>query len=445
MLTATRLQRTIARETEVRGVGFLKGCDVRLRFLPEERADAGVVFVRSDLPDRPSVRAHLDNVVPRERRTTLQNGAAVVEMVEHVMAALAGLHIDNCRIEIDAPETPGCDGSSLAFVEALAAAGTVELDLPRERLVIDRPIVVREGKASLAAHPGDGAAYVLSYHLDYGPNNPIGSQSKFVDVTPPSFTDELAACRTFLLEAEAKALRQAGIGLRTTEADLLIFGDDGVIGNTLRFPDECVRHKILDMVGDLALLERDIVGHIVAHRSGHQLNAALGRALRSLESDPEDGATVPLNDPDGMDIAKILSVLPHRFPFLLVDRVLQVDPGKSLVGIKNVTVNEPFFQGHWPGRPIMPGVLIVEALAQAAGLMISGKVDLSDKITVLAAIDEVKIRKPVVPGDQLRLEVKCARLRGGSAHVQGTASVDGQLAAVAKMTFVMMDADRSAA
>ena len=268
MLTARRMQRTIARETDLRGVGFIFGTDVTMRFRPA-KADQGVVFVRTDLPERPAVRAHIRNVIPRQRRTTIQQGTASVEMVEHVMAALAGLRIDNCTIEIDSPETPGCDGSSRAFVDALSAAGVVELDREREALVIDRPVAVREGAAVLAAHPGDGEALVLGYHLDYGRKSPIGSQSFFLDVSPESFRDELATSRTFLLEAEAHALRQAGIGSRATASDLLIFGEGGVIDNELRYPDECVRHKILDMLGDLALLDKDLSGHIVAHRSGH--------------------------------------------------------------------------------------------------------------------------------------------------------------------------------
>lgn len=287
MLTARRLQRTIARDTEVRGVGFIAGHDVVLRFRPAA-ADAGVVFVRTDLPGRPSVEARIDRVVPSQRRTTLRRGEATVEMVEHVMAALAGLRVDNCTVEIDAPETPGCDGSSRAFAEAIAAAGTVALDRPREVLVVERPVTVREGGAVLTAHPGAGHGYVLAYQLDYGRDNPIGTQSLFLTLTPESFAAELAASRTFLLQAEAEALRKAGVGTRATEADLLIFGPHGVIGNTLRYADECVRHKILDMVGDLALLGKDIVGHVVAYRSGHQLNAALVRALAATDPTAAD-------------------------------------------------------------------------------------------------------------------------------------------------------------
>jgi UDP-3-O-[3-hydroxymyristoyl] N-acetylglucosamine deacetylase/3-hydroxyacyl-[acyl-carrier-protein] dehydratase len=443
MLTARRQQRTIARETELRGIGFIYGSDVAMRFRPAP-ADHGVVFVRTDLPEQPAVRAHIRHVVPRQRRTAIQHGAASVEMIEHVMAALAGLRIDNCTIEINAPETPGCDGSSRSFVEALSEAGTIELDRQRETLVIDRPVAVREGAAVLAAHPGGGEGLVLGYHLDYGRASPIGAQSFFLEVSPETFCDELATSRTFLLEAEAQALRAAGIGSRTTHSDLLIFGADGVVDNVLRYPDECVRHKILDMVGDLALLDKDLSGHIVAHRSGHQLNAELVRKLietiaqeRLLHNGAGAGGSGACRA--AMDIDVIRKILPHRFPFLLVDRVLEHEPARRVLALKNVTYNEPFFQGHWPERPIMPGVLIVEALAQAGGIMIADFIDSKLRVALIVALDNVKIRRPVVPGDQLQLEVTGLRLKSTLVDVHGVARVGEQVAAEAKIRFMIVD------
>jgi UDP-3-O-[3-hydroxymyristoyl] N-acetylglucosamine deacetylase/3-hydroxyacyl-[acyl-carrier-protein] dehydratase len=427
MLTSRRPQRTIAGEAVVRGVSFLEGRDVEVRFLPAE-ADTGVVFVRADLPESPSVPAHVKYVIPRQRRTTLQRGAATVEMVEHVMAALAGLEVDNCRVVLDGPETPGLDGSSLAFVEALSSAGTVEQSRPRSLMVIDRPVTVREGTSILTAHPGDPDKLVLTYNLDYGRQTSIGAQSFFVEVSPDSFREELAPSRTFLLEAEALALREAGIGRRTTEADLLIFGADGPIGNSLRYRDECVRHKILDLVGDLALLARDLAGHVVAHRSGHALNASLVRKLLQA-----------VEDAPAMDIGEIMKILPHRYPFLLVDRVLEIEVGRRIKAIKNVTCNEPYFTGHWPDRPIMPGVLILEALAQTAGLLIAQQIEYRDQVVMIVSIDGVKIRRSVVPGDQLVLEVVEARIKERTASATCRASVDGQVAAEAKIRFVILD------
>jgi len=446
MEPSRRRERTIAGEAGVCGVGFLTGADVRVRFRPAP-AGAGVTFVRADLPGQPAVPAHVRHVTPRQRRTTLQRGAAVVEMVEHVMAALAGLRIDNCTVELDAAETPGLDGSSRAYVEALDAAGLVEQDRLREVLVIDRPVSVREGRAVLAAHPGEADELVLAYNLDYGRSSAIAPQGRFVAITPESFRADLAPSRTFLLESEAVALRAAGVGARTTVADLLVFGPDGPIGNALRFPDECARHKILDMVGDLALLGKDLVGHVVAHRSGHQQNAELARALLVAAEDADRerdraaaAAALPIGRP--MDVGAIMGALPHRYPFLLVDRVLEHEPGRRVVAVKNVTCNEPFFQGHWPGRPIMPGVLIVEAMAQAAGLMIAA--GMAGKVGLIASIDRVKLRRPVVPGDQLRLEATCLRAKGRSADVQATARVDGRIVAEAKLRFVLVEADRAA-
>jgi UDP-3-O-[3-hydroxymyristoyl] N-acetylglucosamine deacetylase/3-hydroxyacyl-[acyl-carrier-protein] dehydratase len=442
MVRANRRQRTIADAAEVRGVGFFHGADVAIRFLPAG-PDAGIVFHRTDLPGRPAVPARLDSVVPSQRRTTIRRGAASVEMIEHVMAALAGLQIDNAIVEIDAGECPGCDGSSRAFVEALDRVGTVEQDRPRATLVVEEPISIREGDAVLAVHPaGPAGGLMLSYHLDYGREAPIAAQSFCLGLSAESFRAELAPSRTFLVEAEAQALRAAGIGARTTEADLLVFGRDGVIGNVLRYPDECARHKVLDMVGDLALLGLDLQAFVVAYRSGHQTNAAMARRLLqgAVRAGGAAAEPIPLLQDGTIDIAGIMSVLPHRYPFLLVDRVLELNPHRSVVAIKNVSINEPFFRGHWPGMPVMPGVLIVEAMAQAAGVLIAASLSRAGRLALLASIDGVKLRRPVVPGDQLRLEVVAHRIKDRAAVVSATAKVGDALAAEARVRFVMVDA-----
>ena len=457
MKTVPRPQRTIRQATEVRGVSFLAGRDVRVEFRPAA-ANHGITFVRSDLEGEPSVPAHVRHTVPRQRRTTLQHGPAIVEMVEHVMAALAGLRIDNCVVAVDGPETPGCDGSSLDFAEALLRGEIVEQAATRDVLVIDQPITVRDGEAILSAYPGAHEdRLVLSYHLDYGADSPIPRQSQFVDVNPDSFRSELAASRTFLLDTEADALRKAGIGSRTSERDLLIFGKSGVIGNELRYRDEPVRHKILDLLGDLALIGVDLAGHVVAHRSGHQLNAALASKLlethakalapapveakpaRTRPADPAPEVAAPSLP---LEINDILQALPHRYPFLLVDRVVELEPGRRVVGIKNVTYNEPFFQGHWPGRPIMPGVLIVEAMAQTAGVLIAHGSS-KHRHALLVSIDGVKFRRPVVPGDQLRLEITGVRSNGRGTQVQAYAKVGDRVAAEGRIRFVAIDVDRA--
>jgi UDP-3-O-[3-hydroxymyristoyl] N-acetylglucosamine deacetylase / 3-hydroxyacyl-[acyl-carrier-protein] dehydratase len=279
MIISNRRQQTIARQAEVCGAGLFHGVDVMLRFHPCE-PESGIIFRRADLPGRPTISARLDRVVPSRNRTIIREGGAGVETVEHVMAALAGLRVDNVIVEIDAGECPNGDGSSRVFVKALDAAGIVEQDRMRPALVMEEPLFVREDDATLAIYPpGPAGGLTLSYNLDYGPGAPIPAQSFHVALTANAFREEISASRTFLSEGEALALRTAGLGVRTTEANLLVFGRDGVIGNSLRYPDECARHKVLDMIGDLALVGVDVHGFVVAYRSGHRTNAAMGRLL----------------------------------------------------------------------------------------------------------------------------------------------------------------------
>ncbi len=327
MLKAKRRERTLAGSAMISGHGFFHGSDVTLRFRPAEPG-TGVVFARVDLRDRPLIPARIDRVVPSSRRTTLKHGDATVEMTEHVLAALAGTHVDNCIVEIDAPECPGCDGSSRAFVEAIEEAGIVEQDHMRAVLELENSVVVREGEASLVANPGARGTLTLAYHLDYGPDAPISAHSYCLGLSPETFKREIASSRTFVTESEADALRASGIGRRTTAADLLIFGREGPIGNALRFPDECARHKLLDLLGDLALTGFDLEGLVVAHRSGHQTNHALARQLFNLARSKTSRSTesLALERSGSLDIQGIMSILPHRYPFLMVDRVLELEP-----------------------------------------------------------------------------------------------------------------------
>ncbi len=273
-----RYQRTIARPAEIEGVGLLTGADVRLRFLPAP-AETGVVFLRGDLPGRPMVPAHVSQVTGTARRTTIGRAPVQVALVEHVLAALAALRIDNCCVEINAPEPPGLDGSAHGFVEALHQAGVLLQAARREVWAVDSPLVVRREGATLAMHPLPGNELKISYILDYGLHSPISWQMHTQVITPASFATELASCRTFLLEEEAAELRRQGLGSRTTAADVLVFGPRGPIDNRLRFANEPARHKCLDIVGDLALFGHDLRGHVVAYRSGHPLNVELVRGL----------------------------------------------------------------------------------------------------------------------------------------------------------------------
>lgn len=278
-----RPQRTLARPAEVVGVGFLTGATVRLRFLPAP-PETGVVFVRSDLPGRPHLPARVENVTDTQRRTTLGRAPAQVGLVEHVLATLSGLRIDNCYVELDAPEPPGLDGSARAFTEALLTAGVVVQPARKTLWVVDEPVIVRSGNATLAIHPSEIPELRVSYLLDYGLPSPIGWQAHTQPITPEHFVNGLADARTFILEAEVEQLRKQGLGARTTTADLLVFGAHGPIGNELRYANEPARHKVLDIVGDLALLGDGLCGHVVAYRSGHPLNVELVRVLRQMAS-----------------------------------------------------------------------------------------------------------------------------------------------------------------
>ena len=278
--SSLRQQSTLADRVSVAGYGFWSGQDIRLEFRPAA-ADTGIVFVREDLPGNPRVPARVDLRIDKPRRTNLVLDDTPVEMVEHVMAALAGLQVDNCEIWATGSEMPGCDGSSLPFAEAIQGVGIRWLSATRPRYKVTSVLRVGDEDAWLEARPA-AQGMTVEYHLDYGPDSAISPQSACQLVTPDSFLDTLAPARTFVLEHEAEHLRSLGLGLRVTSQDLLVFGPHGPIDNRLRFADECARHKALDMVGDLALGGIELVGHFVAHRSGHHLNAMLGQQLRQL-------------------------------------------------------------------------------------------------------------------------------------------------------------------
>lgn len=271
-------QQTITKSVTIHGRGYLTGVDVDLTFHPAD-PDTGVVFVRSDLPGRPEIPAVIGSVIPRQRRTAIAAGDAVIEMVEHVMAALSGLGIDNCRVEMNAAETPGLDGSSRGYVDALIEAGPVAQDHPAKIFVVRRPFTASFGGMMISIVPSPTTDFQLTYTLDYSGVPSIGTQIQNFRLKPNSFAEELAPARTFVLEQEIKALHDAGIGRHCTSQDILVFGPEGPIDNPLHFADEPVRHKMLDVIGDLSLLGRQIYGHVVAYKSGHNLNAELVKLL----------------------------------------------------------------------------------------------------------------------------------------------------------------------
>jgi UDP-3-O-[3-hydroxymyristoyl] N-acetylglucosamine deacetylase / 3-hydroxyacyl-[acyl-carrier-protein] dehydratase len=411
-----------------------------MRFMPAP-ADTGVVFIREDQNPSIEIPARVDNVAKRLRRTSLRNGTVQIETIEHCMSALAGLGIDNVFVQLNANEVPAMDGSSQPFVEKLKQAGIVPLDEPRSVFRITEPVRVADGDSYVMAAPGheEEDALEIIYDLNYGASGPIGQQIYKLRLTPESFEQQIAAARTFVLQQEAEQFRAAGLGTHLSYQDILVFGEDGPIENELRFPDECVRHKILDLIGDLFLFGRFVSGHIYARQSGHALNHELVRRLCELEAAGElehRMRTEPV-----FDIRQIQRILPHRFPFLMVDRVIRLEPGRHAVGVKNVTVNEEFFNGHYPGQPIMPGVLIIEAMAQLGGLLLSRELEHTGKVAVLLSLDRVKFRRPVVPGDQLILEASARRMKSRTGHVYCTARVGKTQVAEADIKFMMVDAD----
>lgn len=430
-----RLQRTIERTVAITGVGVNSGEEVNVWLKPAP-AGSGVRFVRTDLPDKPEIAATHENVASRLRRTALrkgdpESGGAEVQLVEHALAALYGTHVDNVVVEVDGPEMPVGDGSASIYVEAIDEAGIVEQDRPRREVVISEPISVSAKDANIVALPSEDGLRI-SFTLDYRPT--LAPQYASWLVTPSSFRDELAPARSFCLEEEIEELRSRGLGKGATSLNTLVFDRDGIIENTLRFDDEPCRHKILDIIGDLSLAGVDINAHIIGVKSGHALNARLAGRIRRvmLERAAPPKAAV-------LDVRVIQKVLPHRYPFLLVDRLVELVDDRRAVGIKNVSINEEFFQGHWPGQPIMPGVLQVEAIAQVGGLIFARRCLENNKLAVLLGVDKAKFRRTVVPGDQLVLEVEAIRVRSRTAQVHGRAMVGPDVACEADISYMLVD------
>ena len=434
-----RRQRTISLEAEIEGHGLFTGQTVHLRLKPAP-PNTGLVFTRVDLGPKATVPATIQSVAKRFQRTTLANGEVVIETAEHLLAALSGLGIDNLYAELNGPELPAGDGSAADYVRLIRQAGIVEQDAVRPIFRIMEPVTVQDGDAIITVLPGPEDELALTYDLDYGETAVIPPQVFHLKLTPDTFVSELAATRTFILESEVADLRQRGYGSQASYQDLLVIGPEGPIGNTLRFADEPARHKMLDLVGDLFLTNFDLRGRIVAMRSGHSLNHRLVRRL--LEQASSMGTARRGAIRQVMDINQIMAIIPHRYPFLLVDRVIELEEGVRAVGIKNVTINEHFFQGHYPGTPIMPGVLIVEAMAQLSGVLLLKRLSHDNQVASLISMDKVKMRKPVHPGDQLRLEVEVVRSKARTAEVFGRAWIGDELAAEARIRFMLVAAEQ---
>jgi UDP-3-O-[3-hydroxymyristoyl] N-acetylglucosamine deacetylase/3-hydroxyacyl-[acyl-carrier-protein] dehydratase len=419
-------QKTIVNQITLKGVGIHTGNKVNITFKPAD-ADSGITFIRTDIPGAPRIKADVESLLlaPKfSRRSSIGNDQAEVQTVEHLMAALSSLGIDNIDIQIDNNEVPGLDGSSLNFVEALEKSGFAQQDKPKYVYAVKEPICIQEGSSSITILPDK--EFKISYTLNY--NHPLlAAQFLEIAVNAESFRTNLASARTFCLESEASELQHQGLGLGANYENTLVVGEAGVIKNKLRFNDEFVRHKILDLIGDLYLAGCPLRGHVVALKSGHSLNLKIAQKIYEQRVKTQGAG----NSEEVLDVNAIMKIIPHREPFLFVDRVIILEKGKRATGIKNVTINDYFFRGHFPGRPVMPGVIIVEAMAQVGGVMMLASEDNQGKLAFFLSINNVKFRKPVVPGDQLVLEVEAIKVKSKTGQVRGRALVNGKVVAEA--------------
>lgn len=433
-------QKTIKATVIFEGTGLHAGKSAKMELCPAA-PDTGIIFVRKDIESGALIKANVYSVLDPEkfpRRTSIGVDGVYVHTVEHFMAALYLLGVDNIQVNIWGEEVPGLDGSAKEFVDRINAAGLETQDAVRRRLVVKEPLWVEDGSMSITVLPYPDLR--ISYVLDYD-NSLIGSGYGDI-VFNGELKDNIYAARTFCLESEVKPLLAMGLGKGANYKNTLVVADKGVINNQLRFSDEFVKHKILDLVGDLYLVG-PVSGHVIAIRGGHSLNIKLlGKLHKYREKSQSAGVksqTAYVPQKEELSTEEIMQILPHRYPFLLVDKIVYLEKGKKAVGIKSVTANEYFFQGHFPGRPIMPGVLIVEAMAQVGGVLMLACEEHKGKLAYFMAANNIKFRRTVVPGDQLVIEVVSGKIRSKTGTVHTKASVNGKVVAEAELMFALVE------
>ena len=460
-------QRTIAKPVSMSGIGIHTGAECTLTFKPAPE-NHGIKFVRTDLGGNPEIPAIADNVVDVSRGTTIGIGEAKVHTVEHVLAAIMGLQIDNIIIEIDGIEPPVGDGSSLPFVQVLQSAGFVQQDAPKDYLIIDQTIMHHEDdrQVDIVALPLD--SYRVTVMVDYQ-NPALGSQHTGLFDFENEFATEFAPARTFCFLSEVEALAAQGLikGGDIDNAVVIVdhklnesqineladkigidgnkiqLGSNGILNNKeLRFKNEPVRHKLLDLIGDLALIGAPLKAQILAARPGHKANVEFAKQVRKLYQQKKLQKKYQFVKKEGVifDANAIERILPHRYPFLLVDKIIEMEIDKRVVGVKSVTTNEPFFPGHFPGNPIMPGVLILEAMAQTGGVFLLGSIpNPEDFLVYFMQINNAKFRKPVVPGDQLFMELELVQKKSKVILMKGKSYVNEVLVAEADFMAGLVD------
>ena len=429
-------QRTLASPATLSGSALHTGENVTLTILPAP-VGHGFKFQRVDLPDEPVVDAAAKHVKTVERATTLVQGMVKIHTVEHVLSALSGLGVDNALIQMNANEPPIGDGSASAYAEMILKAGIVAQDAARSYLEVTEPVTIELGESILMILPD------TKFRISCTQVGPQGRFTQFLsaEITPEFYEKEIASARTFVFYEDVKPLMDKGlIKGGSLENAIVARGDSVLSKEPLRFPDEFVRHKILDIIGDLALCGRRLRAHIVAVKPGHGINTEAAKKLAARHAEVVASAPRPVPAGSGtMDINEVMRVLPHRFPFLMVDRIIELQDDKRAVGVKAVTINEPFFQGHFPGHPVMPGVLQLEAMAQVASIVMMQKTENAGKIGYFMSADEVKFRKPVMPGDTLFIECELTSAKKRLGKAACRCLVNGEVVSEGVLLFGLVD------
>ena len=438
-MATPEFQQTLGKVAGFTGTALHTGEKVTLKLHPAP-VDYGIKFKRKDLQDEPTVDAKIENLKMVERATTIGEGPIRVHTVEHVLAALWAMGVDNAIVEMDANEPPIGDGSAQAYVDLIKKAGVTAQDEPRKFFVVRDTMHVESKTGALLVLLPDNKFRISCTHA--GPNNRF-AQFLSVEVTPAVFEREIAPARTFVFYEDVKPLMDKNlIKGGSLENAIVVRGEAVLSKEPLRFPDEFVRHKILDIIGDLALVGRRIRGHVVAVKPGHAINAELARSI-TREQTRRSALAVPRTIPSGdggLDTDQVMQILPHRFPFLMVDRILSFETETKCVGVKTVTINEPFFQGHFPGHPVMPGVMQVEAMAQVASILLFKLAKTTSRIGYFMSADEVKFRKPVLPGDTIFIHAELTRARGNRmAKTKCYCVVNDAVVSEAELMFTFLD------
>ena len=459
-------QRTIAKETSCVGTGLHTGVESKITFKPAPE-DFGIRFKRMDVNGCPEIKADIDHVVDISRGTTIEENGVRIHTVEHALAACVGIGLDNVLIELSEKEPPVMDGSAIDFVEALLKAGVIKQNAPKNYLHIDEAVGYTDAARGVDIHIMPSDQFRVTFMLDYDYKS-LGTQFTTMDEVEKNFASEIAPARTFCFLSEIEHLKEEGLikGGNIDNAVVIVdkkidekeaqklselfgiekeisLGSNGTLGGTeFRFDNEPVRHKALDLIGDLALLGMPIQGHVIASKSGHAANVELVKEIKKVYKTKinRQRYSTKVNPQAMFDINSIIRLLPHRYPFVLVDRIVDITPGEKLTAYKNVSINEPFFQGHFPNQPVMPGVLVLEAMCQAGCFLVLNSVDNPmEKNMFFSSLSDSRFRHPIIPGDQLRLEMVLEKFRLGTALLVGKAFVEDKLVAEGKLKATVVD------